>query len=282
MLRTTKVDYRIGVDVGGTKMSAVLLNGERVIGEYALATPTDDLNKFLVMLGALLEPLFEQAKRDKVKITGIGIGLPASIEQGKVLYAPNVECLNGVKIVDVLTEKLGSEYIIKVENDANCFAYGEAKMGAGKKYTNVFGLIIGTGIGSGIVKDGLLYEGSHELGNMVIDFRERLDLETAYHRLTQNNPRLLAEEALQGDELATQLFAELGNLLGVGIANVINLLDPQIVILGGGAIESSQLFMHEIKKTAKELVVVQEKGDIKIVVSKLGKQAGAIGAALLI
>jgi glucokinase len=286
MLRTTKVDYRIGVDIGGTKMTAVLLAGERVVGEYTLATPTDDLNKFLVMLGALLEPLFEQAKKDKVKISGIGIGVPGAINNGKILIAPNVPCLIGVKIVDVLTEKFGSEYVIKVDNDANCFALGEARIGAGKKYHSVYGLIVGTGIGGGWVNDGALYGGSHgaanEPGQFVIDYREKLTLEEAYHKLTQNNPRLLAEEAYQGDELASQVFEELGRLLGVGIANIINLLDPEIVVIGGGASESSSLFLTEIKKTVRELVASQDAKDVKVVISKSGKQAGAIGAALLI
>lgn len=286
MLKTTKVEYRIGVDVGGTKMSAVLLNGERVIGEYTLATPTDDFNKFLIMLGALLEPLFEQAKRDKVKILGIGIGIPGVINDGKIVMSLNVPCLAGVKIVDVLSDKFGGEYVIRVGNDANCFALGEAKIGAGKKYHNVYGLIVGTGIGGGWVVNGELYNGSHgaanEPGQFVIDYREKTTLEDAYHRLTQNNPRLMAEEAYQGDELASQVFEELGRLLGVGVANIINLLDTEILVIGGGASESSSLFLTEIKKTVKELVATQDAKDVKVVISKLGKQAGAIGAALLV
>lgn len=267
-------------------MSAVLLADERVIGEYILATPTNDLNKFLVMLGALLEPLFEQAKKDKVKITGIGIGIPGAIYNGRVAIASNVPCLAGVKIVEVLTEKFGADYDIKVENDANCFALGEARLGAGRKLNNVYGLIVGTGIGGGWVNYGELYSGSHgaanEPGQMVIDYREMTRLEDAYHRLTQNNPRLLAEEAYHGDKLATQVFEELGRILGAGIANIVNLLDPEVIVIGGGASESNSLFFMEIKKTVKELVANQEAKEVKIVISKLGKQAGAIGAALLI
>jgi glucokinase len=281
MLKTTNVEYRIGIDVGGTKMSAVILAGEKVVGEYILATPTDDLNKFMVMLGALVEPLFEQAKKAKAKIASIGIGVPGAIDNGKILASPNVPCLKGVKIVELLTEKFGSEYRVVVDNDANCFTLGEARFGAGTKHNNVFGIIVGTGIGSGIYKNDSLYEGSHELGAMVLDYREQLTLENSYHRLTQNNPRLLAEEAYQGDELANKLFGDFGQILGVAIANVINLLDPDIVVIGGGATQSSDLFLHEINKTATGLVVVQEKKNIKIVISKLGKQAGAIGAALL-
>ena len=282
MIKTTTVKYRIGVDIGGTKMCAILLANDRVIGEYTLATPTDDLNKFLVILGALLEPLFEQAKKDKIKISGIGIGIPAAINNGKVMFAPNVPCLEGVKIVELLHEKFDKKYQIEIENDANCFTLGEARLGAGKNKANIYGVIIGTGIGCGIFKDNKLDINSHELGSMVIDLREKLTIEQAYHRLTQNNPKLLAEEAYQGDELATKLFEELGQVLGIGIANVINLIDPEIVIIGGSASQSSELFLREIKKTVSELNVVQDKGEPKIVISKLGKLAGAIGAALLI
>lgn len=263
-------------------MSAVLLAGDKVIGEYVLATPTDDLNKFLVMLSALVDPLIEQAKKSKAKILGIGVGVPGAIDGEKIIFSPNVPCLNGVKIVEVLKEKFGEEVVVKVENDANCFTLGEARVGAGRKYKSVYGIIIGTGIGSGIYENGALSTGSHELGSMVIDYTRMLNLEDAYHQLMQNNPRLLSEEAYQGDELASDLFANFGNLLGVAIANVINLLDPDVVVLGGGATQSSELFMFDVKKTIKDLVVVKEARDIKIIISALGKQAGAIGAALLV
>jgi predicted NBD/HSP70 family sugar kinase len=286
MLRTSKVDYRIGVDVGGTKMSAVLLAGERVIGEYTLATPTDDLNKFLVMLGALLEPLFEQAKKDKVVISGIGFGLAGTISENGIADSCNITCLSGTKIGDILRERFGADYKVAVENDANCFALAEARLGAGKKYANVYGLIVGTGIGGGWIYDNRLYRGSHgvanEPGEMVINFSDKLKLEDAYHRLTKNNPKLLADDAYQGDELANQSFAELGEVLGVAIANIVSIIDCEIVVIGGGAVQSSELFMSSLKKSAKELMPGAVGKNLKIAVSKLGKQAGAIGAALLI
>lgn len=286
MLKTSKIEYRIGVDIGGTKMSAVLMNGERVIGESKLATPKDDLNKFLVMLAALIEPLKEQALKDKVKIKGIGIGVPGAISDGKIVYIPNLPFLKNINIGDVLIEKLGGDIEINIDNDANCFALGEAKVGAGKNYNNVYGMIVGTGIGGGWVMDGKTYQGSHgaanEPGAMIIDFNSRLNLEDAYHKLTQNNPALLADEAYAGDILAREVFEELGRILGVGIANIINLYDPEVVIIGGGATDSSELFMAEIKKTAKELVENQEAKEIKIIKGKLDKNAGAIGAAMLI
>jgi glucokinase len=286
MLKTSKIEYKIGVDIGGTKMSAVLLSGERVIGESRLVTPKDNLDSFIVMLNALIEPLKEQAQKDKVRVKGIGIGIPGAINQGKVLYAPNLPFLNGVKIGEVLKEKIADNLDIVIDNDANCYVRAEALVGVGKKYKNVYGLTIGTGIGAGWWVNGNIYTGSHgsasEAGRMVIDFTNKLDLETAYHRLTQNNPQVIAEEAYQGDALANQVFEELGELLGVSIANIINLYDPEVVVIGGGTIESSDLFIRETKKTVKKFVVNQESQDIKVAVSKLGKLAGAIGAALLV
>lgn len=285
MLRTTKVDYRIGVDVGGTKMSAVLLAGEKIMGEYTLATPTDDLNKFLVMLNALVEPLFEQTKKNKAKVLSLGIGLPGAISGGKIIMAPNVPCLEGIDMVKTLQDKFGAEIMVKIDNDANCFALAEAKIGAGKKFKNVYGLIVGTGIGGGWYVDGALYAGSHgaanEPGQTIINFNERITLETAYHRLTQNNPEALANEAYLGDELAKKIFVELGELLGIGVVNIVNLLDPEIVVIGGGAIQSSELFLSGIKQQVNDFAVGGHKHEVKIAISKLGKQAGAIGAALL-
>ncbi|MEI8360770.1 MAG: ROK family protein [bacterium] len=285
MLKISKIEYRIGVDIGGTKMGAVLLNGERVIGESKLATPKDDLEKFLVMLNALIEPLKEQAQKDKVRIKGIGIGVPGAISDGKIVYIPNLPFLKNLS-VSTLAEKIGAEIEIKIDNDANCFALGEAVIGAGKNFNNVYGLIIGTGIGGGWIVDGKTYQGSHgaanEPGAMIIDFNSRMNLEGAYHKLTQNNPALLAEEAYSGDVLAREVFEELGRILGVGIANIINLFDPEVLVIGGGATDASELFMSEIKKTIKGLVENQGDKEIKVVKAKLGKLAGAIGAALLI
>jgi len=279
-------EYKIGIDVGGTKMSAVLFDGENIIDDYSLATPKDTLDSFMVMIKALLDPLFDKAKTNKIKVSMIGVGIPGllNLERRKIIYAPNLEIIKGINLSEEL-EKLLSIPVL-MDNDVNCFLRAEMSLGAGLKYKNAYALTIGTGIGGAWYFNNNIYRGANggggEPGAMLIDFSESIKLEPAYHKLTQNNPSSLADEAYRGDILAEKSFEEVGGFLGMAIANIVNLLDPEIIILGGGVIESSDLFLSKTKKTMKEHIESSEsKKKIKVVKAKLGARAGAVGAALI-
>jgi len=279
--------YKIGIDVGGTKMSAVLMYQEKVIADVKLATPKDSLKNFLSILKALIDPLMERAKKDQAEVTAIGIGLPGTIDfkASKIITANNVPILNNVKIIDKIREYLKIELPIKMDNDTNCFARAESLLGAGKDSNNVYGIIIGTGIGGAWCYNKEIYIGARggagEAGEMLIDLDNKITLEEAYKKLTQNNPRALAQDAYEGDELAELRFEELGAYLGLAFANIVNILDPEIIVIGGGGTTSSELFMKTATKTMREHIHSHESKKIKIVKSKLGENAGAIGAALL-
>src|SRR3989344_7529261 len=115
-----KLLYTIGVDIGGTKMSAVLFDGQTVLADSTLATPTDNLNHFLIMLDALLEPLEDRTKNDKVKIKGMGVGIPGVLDKegNKILRCPNVPILDGVELKKRLEEKF--KWPVKMDNDTKC------------------------------------------------------------------------------------------------------------------------------------------------------------------
>lgn len=280
--------YTIGVDIGGTKMSAVLFDGKRVLADYSLATPKDDLNKFLTMLVALIDPLKERAKKEKAKIKGVGLGVAGTHNyiEGKILVSPNLPILDGVKIVEKVKEKLEPDWEIKLDNDANCFVRAEAKIGAGRKYGNVFGVTVGTGIGGGWFFRGEVYSGargsSREISKMIIDFVGGLGLEKAFHQITQNNPAVLAEEAYRGDPLAEKAYDEVGKILGAAFVNIAVMFEPGVIVVGGGVMDSSDLFLPRAKKAMKEYIDDPVAKEIKVIPAKLGKRAGAIGAALLI
>ena len=280
-------NHVIGVDIGGTKMSAVLFDGEKVLADYMLATPKDNLEHFMIMLKALVEPLEQKAKAGGLAIKGIGVGIAGMLDfaDNKVAEAPNLPLLNGLKLPENLAARLGVEKI-KIDNDAHCFLRAEMKLGAGRKYKNAFGITVGTGIGGAWWHNGEIYQGAHgsaaEFGWLTVDFKEGIRLEEAYHRLTQSNPAALAEEAYRGDVLAEKAYEEFGHYLGVSLANVVNILDPEIIIVGGGVVESSDLFLSRTKKIMKQYIKSPEAKVIKIVKSKLGANAGAIGAALLV
>lgn len=276
----------IGIDIGGTNMKAVLFDGQTVLANYILATPKDNLDHFMIMLNALIEPLLEKAREDKIKVKGIGLGVAGIIdlEEGKIIKSPNLPLLDNIRLSSRLESK--TNLPIKIDNDTNCFLRAEIKLGAVKKYNNVYGIIIGTGIGGAWWNNNKIYYGSHngagEPGQMVIDFKNSIELEQAYQKLSQNNPAKLAEEAYRGDTLATKIYEEIGQYLGIAFANIVNLIDPESFVIGGGVIESSDLFLPKIKKTMRNYIMNPESKKIKILKSKLGQDAGAIGAALLI
>ena len=240
-------NYKIGIDVGGTKMSAVLFDGNKIIDDYMLATPRDTLDAFMTMLKALVELLLEKAKDKKRKVDLIGMGVPSVLDaKGRVaLNAPNLRIIENVDIAGKLEEMMGIEVVM--DNDVNCFLRAEMMLGAGKGHTNVYGITIGTGIGGAWWLGENIYEGANggggEPGSMLIDFSENIGLEDAYHKLTKNNPASVAEEAFRGDVLAEKTFEEVGEFLGMAMANIINLIDPEMIILGGGVSKDDEILV---------------------------------------
>ncbi|HTW96409.1 MAG TPA: ROK family protein [Candidatus Methylomirabilis sp.] len=280
-----KKQYTIGIDIGGTNIKSVLFNGEKVVMDYSLGTPKDSLEHLIIMIFALIEPLTKKAEEDKVKISGVGLGVPGIVDPygEKIIDAPNLPMLNGIKLAEILAKRINLP--VKMDNDTECFLRAEATLGTAAKYKNIYGITVGTGIGGAWWTNGNIYYGAHgfsEPGRMIIDFHNQTNLETAYQKLTQNNPRNLAMENYRGDELARKSFVEVGQFLGLACANIINLLDPEAIVFGGGVMESSDLFLSALKKTIDEKIIKTSGGKTKILKGKLGLEAGAIGAALLI
>jgi Transcriptional regulator/sugar kinase len=283
MATKTERQYTIGIDIGGTNIKSVLFNGEKVVMDYSLGTPKDSLEHLIIMLLALIEPLAKKAEADKVKIKGVGLGVPGIVDpfSAKITDAPNLLILNGVKLAEILSQRINLP--VKMDNDTECFLRAEATLGSAAKYKNIYGITVGTGIGGAWWINGDIYYGAHgfsEPGRMIVDFKEQTTLEAAYHKLTQNNPFNLAMENYRGDNLARRAFEEIGDFLGLACANIINLLDPEAIVFGGGVMASADLFLPELKKMI-EAKVVKTPGKTKILKSKLGLDAGAIGAALL-
>ena len=284
---SSKPSYQIGVDIGGTKINAVLLKDKIVVESNKLATPTDNLNHFIIIFKAAVEPLFEHAAKAGGRVDFLGIGVPGTVNQhaGRVITCTNLPILDNLKLLSKLRTDLNLNLPMKLDNDANCFVRAEALLGAGQDVANLYGVTLGTGIGGGWWFNGEIYHGSHggagEICDMLIDLDNKITLEQAYKKLTQNNPRLLAQEAYEGDILAEKSFQELGAYLGMAFANIANLLDPELIIIGGGASASSDLFLATAQKAMKKHLASKESKKISIVKSKLGTNAGAIGAALI-
>ncbi|MDP3899579.1 MAG: ROK family protein [bacterium] len=287
------ITHSIGVDIGGTKMSAVLFDLEKneIIADYQLATPKDNLDNFLVMLWALIDPLIEKAKKEKFNVGRVGIGVAGVVDQpppknleGKILDSPNLKIINNVSLGKIVFEKYGLPVVM--DNDANCFLLAETKLGAVKNYASAVGVTLGTGIGGAFTVNHEIFHGVHgsagEIGAMIVDVVEDVPhtLEEMYHNLTQANPELVAAEAYEGDELAGKVYEEVGRFIGLTLASMINIVDPEIIVIGGSVMKSSGLFMTEIKKNLKAEILSPKLKKIKIVAGKV-ERAGAVGAALL-
>lgn len=199
----------------------------------------------------------------KNKVAGIGVGLPGitDIKNGvlvKSLHLPFLNNWNAKKFF----KKFGLP--AKFDNDSRCFLIAETNLGAGKAYKNIAAMTIGTGIGGGLMIDGKIYYGrggAGEFGHVIIDDKKTLE-----------------------DLGAKDAFRKMGNrshIIGVGIANIINSFDPDMVILGGGGVFRGGVDMKKVKEVARKNIMSPISKKTKIVKGKLGENAQAIGAALL-
>lgn len=291
-------NYHIGIDLGGTKIEvAVLDSQDKILFRERLFTEAH--------LGS--EHIFDQihALYSKAvmsiqnKSHTLGLGTPGSIsKKTHLLKNSNTLCLNDLPMQALLEDKLVHDIVI--ENDANCFALAEAIMGAGIGYPSVFGVIMGTGCGGGIVFDGKIRQGPQniagEWGHMVIDPQGSLcycgasgcvesfisggGLEKRIKNTTGNSISAmdffripLKDESLK--KIKQDFYARFGQAL----ANLINILDPDIVVLGGGLSNEESLYKEGIEEVYKR--IFNDVPTTPIVKNILGDSAGVIGAALI-
>ena len=290
---------RYGIDLGGTKIEGVVLDAEGV-ERFRARVPTDQSS-----YDALLDGI-EQLYRRMADATGgathtLGIGTPGAISPrtGLLKNAPNTACLIGRPFARDLRARLGRGFTI--ENDANCFALAEALQGAGRGKRVVFGVILGTGCGGGIVIDGRVHRGLQaiggEWGHMVIDPRGPLcysghrgcveafisggGLERRHAE--QRGERKSASEIVaawrRGEAPATATMDEFFAQFGQALANLIGVLDPDVVVLGGGLSNIDELYTRGVAEVAKR--VFSDSLETPIVKHALGDSAGVIGAALI-
>jgi glucokinase len=274
------------------------------------------INKLIDNLKVFLDKDSSKSSAPDIKnIAGIGIGVAGLIdrENGKVIQSPNISAFNDVPMRDIFEKEFSLPVVI--ENDANIYAYGEKWVGAGKDYNNFIVLTLGTGLGGGLIYKGKLYEGPVEIGHMsivpsgryctcgsygclesyasgraIVD-RAVSSLEKGTESLLSKcchgnfykiTPEVVYKTALEGDSLSREVFREVGQFLGIGIGNLINILDLEAVIIGGGLIGAWDLFIDEITKESSKRAFKPLSAKVKIIKSCLTKDAGSIGAAGLL
>ncbi|MEK7608166.1 MAG: ROK family protein [Patescibacteria group bacterium] len=248
----------LGIDIGGTKTKAVLVSGSKVLKAVTFKTPKTKV-RFLALLGVIINDFKKTSKID-----GVGIGFPGMIDfsSGIVLRAPNLSFLNGWRALAFL-KKFSRR--VALGNDLQCLLLAEQKFGALKKKRNALVLGVGTGIGGAILIDGKAYRGKNgsagEFGHMIIERNSTLE------KLGTKSTPLTQKKRIEA--------------LGVGIANLINALDPEVVVLGGGAVIDGHVNVLKIASHARKHIISPAARKTKIVPTRLGVFAQAKGATLL-
>jgi len=268
----------IGVDLGGTYLRVALLKDNKILKYIKKKTPKEKSSLIKELFNSISE-LIEK----KSDIKGIGVSCPGPLEKGIIKNPPNIP-LRNYNLKKVLEKKFKIE--VRVENDANCVALVESKFGCKKK--NFFILTLGTGIGGGIIIDGKLYKGqgcAGELGHIILDnkkYFESLAGGKKLRKLTKKSfgkSLLIKDLVKMRDYKARKILNETSNYLGQGIASLINIFDPEVVVLSGGIRETGNRFLNMIKKQTYMYVLLPKK--TLIIWSKI-KHPGIIGASLLV
>jgi fructokinase len=291
--------HRIGIDLGGTKIEGVVLDasGKEIIRKRI---PTDRERGYQHILNRLKFLHDELAATVPGQPTTFGIGTPGAISpRTGLLKNSNTVCMNGQPVKRDLEKLLGRK--IEIQNDANCFAMAEALMGAGRGKNLVFGIIMGTGCGGGIVYKGEVFTGQQaiagEWGHMCIDpqgpvcycgqkgcvetFISGGGLENRYAEKfgTRRPLKEIVEEYYVGEPKAVEFMQEFFNRFGRALANLIDILDPDIVVIGGGVSNVNALYIEGVAAVKK--CVFTDELETPIVKHQLGDSAGVLGAALV-
>lgn len=294
----------IGIDLGATKIATGLVDEKgKVLKKVKIATEAE---KGVEKVSENVVFSIKQVATEKIDRIGLAVAGQIDIKKGIIIYSPNLKWKK-VALVKLVSQKIRQDlgwedFKISIDNDANCFALAEAIYGAAKGKKYVVGLTLGTGIGSGLVIDGKIYHGqafATEMGHMVVKAGGRLcscgrkghleayasggAIERRYKELT-GRKKIATDieiEALQNkDSEAFQIYREAGKYLGVGLANIVNMLDPEIIVLGGG-LARSDLLIDLAKEELKKEIFFRDKAT-EIVRSKLGDEAGIVGAACIV
>lgn len=293
---------RLGIDLGGTKTEVVVLN-ELLHPVYRkrMETPTEGYDGVLQMIVELVR----QAETEIEAKTRVGIGTPGAVSpRSGLLRNSNTVCLNGKPFVNDIQQCL--QRPVRIQNDANCLALSEALTGAGKDYSVVFGVILGTGVGGGLVINQTLLTGPHaisgEWGHNALPWHKETDgsprcycgkagcietfvsgtgLEREYRRQYEESlsSREIVQGARGGVETCVQAMECYFDQLARGLAHVVNIIDPDVIVLGGGMSNIEEIYRELPNRLGQ--YVFSDYFATPIVKAQHGDASGVFGAAML-
>ncbi len=303
----------VGVDIGGTKIAALRTSAEGEIrARTVIPTPATDQTAAMPAIEAAAAAVLE----DGVSAIGVGLAGLIDVRSGVLLSAPNLDWRN-LAVSDGLGATFGLP--VTVDNDATVAAWGESRLGASRGSDNSLFVGIGTGIGGGIVAGGRLLRGAHglagEIGHIIVEpdgplcgcgnrgcweqVASGLAIARAGRRVVADEPgsmiarlaggdplratgELVTEAAREGDAAAVEILTTVARRLGEGVAGLVNVLDPDVVVIGGGVGEAGDLLLGPLREAYLAAVEGADvRPEVAIMPAQLGNDAGAIGAALL-
>lgn len=300
--------YVVGVDAGPETVECILadLSGkivERVSSKLNIPITND---QFISILKENIHKILQTSKPYHDKILGIGVAMHGvvDIETGTSLVAPNLD-LRNIPIKQKLEEEFN--LVVNVENDARAMALGESWFGGHGDADSMVAVNIGRGVGSGVVINGKLYHGAQdiagEIGHMTIDIngeicecgsrgclqtfasgvaiaeRTRKKLEEKSETITGEEVYKLAES---GNTAYIEILEETGMIIGIGLTNLIHLINPRKIVLGGGVMKSKKFILPKIKQTIEQRVLSPAAKETEVTVTKLGEDATLLGAVSLL
>ncbi|MEY8745927.1 ROK family protein [Paenibacillus tundrae] len=311
-------NYVIGIDLGGTNIKSAIFNmnfhivHERSDPTGAANGPAHVLNRIQEIVQEML--LLEGIDQSSIKCMGMGIPGLLDPEEGLSIFSPNFPGWENIHVLNAMKEHF--EFPVFIDNDVRVNMYGEWQFGAGMGYQNLVLITLGTGLGSGIVNDGKVIYGTTssagEIGHMnmfregrpcrcgssgclgryvsavgmVRTFTEKLEqgrssiiTQWVGDDRTAITAQMISEAYDLEDALAVEVMRETGEILGFGLANVINLLNPEVVIVGGGMSAAGDRLLETVRDAVNKHALALSSSVCKIVQATLGRQAGMIGAA---
>ena len=316
-----KKEYLVGVDLGGTKIQVGIFDPQlRCLGRARVSTKASRGPEVVIeRIARCIEDAADECDLPLKQMRGIGVGAPGAIdpEKGQVLFSPNLPGWKDIALQKALTKRLDRP--VFVENDCNVCTLGVYHVELKAKPRTMVGIFLGTGIGGGLIVDGKLFSGFNrtagEIGHMVIEVGgakcgcgnkgcfEALAGRTALFRkiaaAVKDGEKTVLTDMLgadledmrsgdlrkalkRGDKLVERVLEEASEYTGIAVANVINLLNPEVVVLGGGLIQQlADEMMAIIVETAQDYAMTGTARGIDIVASTLGDDAGITGAAVL-
>lgn len=308
---------RIGIDVGGTNVKIALVDDKGSI-LYSNSVPTRAEMGYEYTVNNIKQAIRDLMSETKVtNIEGIGFDFPGQIDykNGIVRLAPNIPGWVNVPIAQIIEDEF--KIPTRIDNDVHCAALGELNFGAGKGCENFICMTVGTGIGSGIVINGKLVRGASnaagELGHIklqmhdgplcgcgdyacleafasgpsIVKMAEEYIMggkSTKFRELANPDitPYIVSEAAKLGDPVAKQIFNKMGEYIGFGLTSVVNLLNPEKIIIGGGVADAGDILLNPIRETIKKRAMVVAGSAVEVVPAELGNTAGVIGASMLV